>query len=135
MSDSSLVSVNVNAEHRARLSVNERIALAVTERIGTMAAVYALTLVMAGWMLWQQSASRPFDPYPFMFLLFCSNVIQILLMPLIMVGQNLQGRHAELRAEHDLAVDIAAEAEIRAMQAKLDRLIVQLAARDGILPE
>jgi len=33
-------------------------------------------------------------------------------MPLIMVGQNVQGRHSELRAESDLEVNIKAEAEI-----------------------
>jgi len=125
------VTDDVNALHHERLSRNERIALFVTLRIGTMAAVYALVVVMAGWMLWQQNAGHPFDPYPFIFLLFCSNVIQILLMPLIMVGQNLQGRHAELRAEHDLQVDIAAEAEIRTLQAKLDAVLARLAVPDG----
>ena len=44
--------------------------------------------------------------------LFISNVIQILLMPLIMVGQNLLGRHSEVRAEHDLEVNVRAEREI-----------------------
>ena len=33
-------------------------------------------------------------------------------MPLIMVGQNLQGRHSEARAENDLEVNIKAEKEI-----------------------
>lgn len=33
-------------------------------------------------------------------------------MPLIMVGQNVQGRHAEARAEHDLEVNVTAEQEI-----------------------
>ena len=33
-------------------------------------------------------------------------------MPLIMVGQNIQGRHSELRAESDLDVNMKAEAEI-----------------------
>jgi uncharacterized membrane protein len=48
----------------------------------------------------------------FSFWLFPSNVLQILLMPLIMVGQNIQGRHAETRAENDLQVNITAEREI-----------------------
>jgi uncharacterized membrane protein len=39
-------------------------------------------------------------------------VIQIMLMPLIMVGQNLQGRHSELRAENDFEVNVKAEMEI-----------------------
>ncbi len=48
----------------------------------------------------------------FVFWLFLSNLIQILLMPLIMVGQNLIGEHAEARAEHDLEINIKAEQEI-----------------------
>ena len=48
----------------------------------------------------------------FVFWLFLSNLIQILLMPLIMVGQNIIGRHAEARAEHDLEINIKAEQEI-----------------------
>ena len=48
----------------------------------------------------------------FVFWLFISNLIQILLMPLIMVGQNIQGRDAEARSAHDLEVNIKAEEEI-----------------------
>jgi uncharacterized membrane protein len=48
----------------------------------------------------------------FILWLFLSNLIQILLMPLIMVGQNLLGQHAEARAEHDLEINIKAEQEI-----------------------
>jgi uncharacterized membrane protein len=54
-----------------------------------------------------------FDPpMGFVFWLFISNLIQILLMPLIMVGQNVIGRHAEARAQHDLEINIKAEQEI-----------------------
>jgi uncharacterized membrane protein len=35
-----------------------------------------------------------------------------MLMPLIMVGQNIQGRRSEMRAEHDLDVNVKAEKEI-----------------------
>jgi uncharacterized membrane protein len=48
----------------------------------------------------------------FVFWLFISNLIQLLLMPLIMVGQNVQGQHSEMRAEHDLEVNVKAEQEI-----------------------
>ena len=56
----------------------------------------------------------------FVFWLFLSNLIQILLMPLIMVGQNVQGRHSELRAEHDLAVNVKAEEEIEVILQHLE---------------
>lgn len=114
---------NVNAVHRERLSLNERIALVITTRIGTMVAVYLLMVVMSGWMVIESFADHPFDAYPFPFLLFCGNVIQLLLMPLLMVGQNLQGRHAELRAEQDFAINVKAEAQIEQISAQLDALI------------
>ena len=57
-----------------------------------------------------------FDPpTAFVLLLFIAKVIQILLMPLIMVDQNLQGRHAELRAESDYEVNEKSEAEIQTL--------------------
>ncbi len=93
---------NAYREVQQRLSAQDRIALAVTGAIGTMYAVYFFALFMAGWMLWQVASGRQaFDPFPFAFLLFLGNIVQLLLLPLIMVGQNLQGRHAEARAEEE----------------------------------
>ncbi len=93
---------NTYREVHEGLGAQERIALAVTGAIGTMYAVYAFAVFMAGWMLFQViSGKQAFDPYPFAFLLFLGNIIQLLLMPLIMVGQNLQNRHAEARAEEE----------------------------------
>jgi uncharacterized membrane protein len=33
-------------------------------------------------------------------------------MPLLLIGQNIQGKHAELRSEHDFETDKKAEKEI-----------------------
>jgi uncharacterized membrane protein len=41
-------------------------------------------------------------------------------MPLIMVGQNLMGRHSEARAEQDLAVNVRAEEEIEVILRHLE---------------
>jgi uncharacterized membrane protein len=92
-----------------------RLAIWITVRVGSMGfflLIFFWTLVWLGWNL-LAPASLQFDPpMAFVFWLFISNVIQILLMPLIMVGQNLLGRHAEARAEHDLEVNVRAEQEI-----------------------
>jgi uncharacterized membrane protein len=78
-----------------------------------MYAFYLFAAIMSGWILWQGAAtSTPFDPYPFAFLLFLGNIVQLLLMPLIMVGQNVQAAHADARAETDFEVNVKAEAEI-----------------------
>ena len=93
---------NVNVKHKSQLVLQDKIALVITTAIGTMYAVYFFALFMAGWMLWQTAFThKPFDPYPFAFLLFLGNIVQLLLMPLIMVGQNIQGRHAEIRSEEE----------------------------------
>ena len=64
-----------------------------------------------------------FDPYPgFVLWLFVSNMIQIFLMPLILIGQNLQSRHAEIRAESDFEVNVRAEKEIELITEILKRI-------------
>jgi uncharacterized membrane protein len=43
--------------------------------------------------------------------LFISNMIQLFLLPLIMIGQNLQSQHAEVRAETDLKINELSDIE------------------------
>jgi len=106
---------NINIAHRESLSKLDKLALVVTVRVGTMGfflIILAWTFIWLGWNIMAPSAWR-FDPYPaFVFWLFISNMIQILLMPLIMVGQNLQGRHSEARAESDFELNTQSAREI-----------------------
>src|SRR5271157_724821 len=105
---------NVNSEHHEKLSRLDKIALFITIRVGTMGFFLIIALWTVLWLSWNMVAPNGlrFDPYPaFVFWLFISNMIQILLMPLIMVGQNLQGRHSEARAEADFDVNTQSERE------------------------
>lgn len=107
---------NVNELHRSTFSSLDRLAIFVTDHIGTMGFFLVIFVWTFGWLGWNLfgPADWRFDPYPaFVMWLFISNMIQIMLMPLIMVGQNLQGRHAELRAESDFKVNTRAEREIQ----------------------
>ncbi|HEX5451959.1 MAG TPA: DUF1003 domain-containing protein [Candidatus Limnocylindrales bacterium] len=113
---------NPYREVQGRLGVQDRIALAVTGAIGTMYAVYLFAALMALWMVWQiASGSTAFDPYPFAFLLFMGNIIQLLLMPLIMVGQNVGSRHAEARSEEEFATVGKTFHDLEAVLRHLDR--------------
>ncbi len=113
---------NVNEELAAeRSSLNERIADKTTAMVGTMYAFYLFALLMAGWILWQgYLANKPFDPYPFAFLLFLGNIVQLLLMPLIMVGQNVQGRAQSRQATSDFETNVKAEQEIETVLMHLE---------------
>jgi uncharacterized membrane protein len=75
------------------------------------------------WLAWNTLAPKPyrFDPYPaFVLWLFISNMLQIFLMPLIMIGQNLQAEHSELRAEADFEINTKAESEIETILMHLE---------------
>lgn len=134
---------NVNKEHDESIRGLERFAVIITERVGTMGFFLIIFFWTALWCGYNIVASeisalhwKAFDPFPaFVAYLLLSNVIQILLMPLIMVGQNLQGRHSELRAEHDLEVNVKAEDEIEIILQHLERqnqLLLELVKAQGI---
>lgn len=123
---------NVNIEHKERLKPLERLAMWITQHVGTMGfflIIFVWTVLWLSWNTLGPAASR-FDPFPaFVLWLFISNMIQIFLMPLIMIGQNLQGRHSEARAEADFDINIKAEREVEAILAHLEnqnKLILQI---------
>ncbi|MBA3811616.1 MAG: DUF1003 domain-containing protein [Caulobacteraceae bacterium] len=114
---------NVNQEQKEKLKGLDRLALWITTRVGTMGFFLIILTWTICWLGWNLLAPRrlQFDPaMGFVLWLFISNMIQILLMPLIMVGQNIQGAHAEARAEHDLDVNIKAEQEIEVILTHLE---------------
>ena len=114
---------NVNLEQREKMTQLDKVALFITEHVGTMGFFIIIFAWTTFWLLWNIYAPLQlrFDPYPaFVLWLFISNMIQILLMPLLMVGQNLQGRHAEARAEADYDVNVHAEEEIEAILQHLE---------------
>lgn len=128
---------DTNKIHKNNLSSLEKLAIFVTERIGTMGFFFIILIWTISWLGWNILApsNLKFDPFPaFVLWLFISNLIQIHLMPLIMVGQNIQGKHEELRAEHDLQTDIKAEKEIEAILMHLEnqeQLLKQILERMG----
>lgn len=126
---------NVNKNHQDSLSRSQKFAAWITGKIGTMLFFYVIFFWTIFWLLWNTMAPRKvqFDPAPdFLLWLFISNMIQIFLMPLIMIGQNLQGKHAELLADNDFEVNKKAEEEIKQLREKLDYLTAMIEKR---LPE
>jgi uncharacterized membrane protein len=114
---------NVNIEHKEKLSRLEKFAIWITNRVGTMGFFLIIFCWTLTWLSWNTIGPKDlrFDPFPaFVLWLFISNMIQICLMPLIMVGQNLQGRHASKRAEADFEVNTKAEREIEAILMHLE---------------
>lgn len=116
---------NANKIYKELLSESEKFAIWITNKVGTIgffAIIFFWTVFWLSWNMFAPSHLR-FDPYPaFVLWLFISNMIQIFLMPLIMVGQNLESKHSEIRAETDYEVNLKAEKEIAELQENLKKI-------------
>lgn len=108
---------NANAIHDMRMSRLDRLALAITNKVGSMGFFFLILAWTVLWTGYNVVASefprlhwKAFDPYPaFVAYLLMSNAIQILLMPLIMVGQTVQSRHDQIRADQDHTLALQSE--------------------------
>ena len=107
----------------------DRLALWITLRVGSMGFFVIIFIWTVSWLSWNILAPRPvrFDPYPgFVLWLFISNMIQLFLMPLILIGQNLQAQESDQRAKNDYKINLKAEAEIQAIRASLKAILKHL---------
>ena len=132
--DSHIPYRNANIRHKEKLTRLDRLALWITKKVGSMGFFMLVFVWTATWLSWNTLAPAHlrFDPFPaFVLWLFISNMLQIFLMPLIMVGQNLQSKHSEIRAEEDYLINKKAELEIETILVHLEnqnKLILQILA-------
>lgn len=83
------------------LTFNEKLAVFLTEQFGTMWMFYALVVWNIGWPILAVMNFSFFkhDPYPFTFLLFLSNLVQLFALPILALGQQILSRASEKQAE------------------------------------
>ena len=112
-----------SSRSKIKQSKLDKVAVWITDHVGSMGfflVIFAWTAVWLGWNMFAPKDAR-FDPYPaFVLWLFISNMIQLFLLPLIMIGQNVQSAHADLRAEEDLKINIQAELEVETILSHLE---------------
>ncbi|HZY39813.1 MAG TPA: DUF1003 domain-containing protein [Mucilaginibacter sp.] len=115
--------LNLSSKDKIKKSTLDKIAVWITNHVGSMGffiIVFSWTVIWLGWNMFAPKEAR-FDPYPaFVLWLFISNMIQLFLMPLIMVGQNVQSVRADLREEEDLKINLQAELEIETILTHLE---------------
>ena len=122
-------------EARASFSALEHFALSVTRAVGTMGFFFLLLIWTTLWLLWNilGPVAYRFDPAPaFVIWLFASNILQLILLPLVMVGQNLEGKFSEQRAQADYEINKKSEHELEVVIAHLENqneLLLELARK------
>ena len=134
---------DVNQEHSDSLSPVEKFCKKVADSTGAPIALGLAIVIQLIWIV--VGLVTKFDPFPFTFLLTCSNVLQLILIFILAVGQRQSSAHAELRAEHDhdsisrllyhqelqerILIQIASRVECDVEDIK--KMVAQLAAQDS----
>lgn len=115
---------NPNLEHRENLKTLEKAAVWITNRIGTVPfAIFCIILVTVP-LFWTDAI--PVVQY------ISSGYLQLVFLPLIMVGQNLQERRASLRTEADFKLNTQSAREIETILLHLEKqdlMITEILAR------
>lgn len=122
---------NAARETREAFRWHESFALSITKRIGSIGFFFIMFLWTVTWIFWNVFApiQYRFDPYPsFVIWLFVSNMIQLFVLPLILIGQNLQSRSFEADAEADYELNRKSSHEI-------ETILHHLEYQEGILEE
>lgn len=117
-----------------RVGLNGAIAAALTRLAGSMWAVYVALVVVGSWMaLATWGPLRSIDPYPFAFMLFANNIVQLVLCLAILVGQRVLGMAADSRAQQTYQNAEAIFAQVAELQRHLDRHDSQLSRGISLL--
>lgn len=123
---------NVNLLHQAEIaagSFNTKLAAVITRSFGSMFTFYALVLWMFIWMILASMGFWLFsnDKYPFTFLLFLSNLIQLWALPVLAVGQNVLSRHQEIQADETYSTSEKTFADTETIMRQNEELMKQTA--------
>lgn len=108
---------NVNKEHKDSLSVLDKVAIFITSIVGTMWCAIAFTLLA---LVSLPAAIHGGIPTTISWI--AQTFLQLVLLSIIMVGQNLQSRHSELRADADYETNIEAKKDIEMLMKKLNTI-------------
>jgi uncharacterized membrane protein len=116
---------------------NGWLAAGITHGFGSMWAFYALVIWMVGWMVLATLGFSifKFDQYPFTFLLFLSNLVQLWALPVLAVGQQVLSRASDkqaLQTYQDAEAVLHLTDEIHKLTKEIHRLV---AAQSGTTAE
>jgi uncharacterized membrane protein len=110
----------VVTEHQATVTTGDRIAAWMTRRLGSMVTVYLTVGLSVLWMVLGARGVLGFDPYPYPVLLFVGNVVQLLLIFVILVGQRTLSEAGERRAQQTYDDAQAILGECHRLQSLID---------------
>ncbi len=120
-----LLSKNLNTEFDRQLTLGQRLADKIADFGGSWRFIGIFGAVLLLWVTVNTTffLTKPFDPYPYIFLNLVLSCLAAIQAPVIMMSQNRQEEKDRIRAEYDYKVNLKAELEIRHLHEKLDHLL------------
>jgi uncharacterized membrane protein len=120
------ISRNVNREYEESLTLGQRLADRIAIFGGSWTFILLFLSLLLLWIVLNTVVlvrlSKPFDPYPYIFLNLILSMLAALQAPVIMMSQNRYAAKDRVAAEHDYEVNLKAELEILALHQKVDTL-------------
>jgi uncharacterized membrane protein len=117
---------NVNELHTQSLTMTERFCQRIGESTGAPITLVAVILFQLVWIVVGQITKM--DPFPYIFMLTVSNVLQLVLIVVLAVAGKQQASHSEIRAEEDHA----ALSRMLYHQQTQEAMLIELASKAGI---
>lgn len=109
--------INVNKQHKEKLSLLDKVALSITKMVGTMWCAIIFTIIaLIG--LPEALSNGTGETITWIVQTF----LQLVLLSVILAGQNLQNRHSELRADADYENNINVRKDTEILMKRLDNI-------------
>jgi uncharacterized membrane protein len=126
ISNETTLADKIEFEDDTQYTFGQRLADSVASFGGSWTFIIAFGVFLFLWIVTNVFVfvSRPFDPYPFIFLNLILSCIAALQAPVIMMSQNRQEEKDRERAKKDYMINLKAELEIRMLHEKIDHLIL-----------
>jgi len=120
-----IITKNVDKMFESKETTGEKIADKVASFGGSWTFIILFGCMLFLWMGINTAVvlSKPFDPFPFIFLNLILSCLAAIQAPVIMMSQNRQEAKDRIRGENDFKTNLKAELEIQHINEKIDKLI------------
>lgn len=113
----------------------DKLSKILTSFSGSWTFVLSLFGILVIWILYNTLSRHIFDPFPYILLNLGLSIICTLQSPIIMMGQNLDSKKSELRAECDYETNLKNQLYLQHLHQKIDTQDAILAKQDQVLSE
>ena len=108
---------NANQEHKERLNTFDKVAIFITKIVGTMWCAIIFTIIaLIGLPYALNNGTGELITW------IVQTFLQLVLLSVILAGQNLQNRHSELRAEADYENNLNVKKDAEILMESLNNL-------------